>query len=338
MLNGAIVGIGKIAQTGHLPAYLSKQIRDRAEVVAAVDPNEQSRMIARERYPHLRLYENVEQLFNEEKLDFIDICATPQVHGQIINVAVRQGIHILCEKPFALSLKEAEALSGLLLKEKSLVFVLGHQYRFSPLWQHMKSFLSNGKPADRWFLQFNVFRKEADPGINADGPQWRTKPDISGGGVIADAGVHYLYLSLWMMGMPYSVTARGCQLRYANDSVEDTAVIVLESAKGATQINLTRGADRRANSANLLGKDGSMSYLGGSLIQHWHDVTKTISVPDASDKSLYVSMYVRLLEEFIDSIQKRKASTAWIEEGYLTVKLLDACYTSVREGRTITID
>ena len=42
MLNGAIVGIGKIAQTGHLPAYLSKQIRDRAEVNAAVDPNEQS--------------------------------------------------------------------------------------------------------------------------------------------------------------------------------------------------------------------------------------------------------------------------------------------------------
>ena len=81
MLNGAIVGIGKIAQTGHLPAYLSKQIRDRAEVVAAVDPNEQSRMIAAEQYPHLRLYENVEQLFNEEKIDFIDICATPHVHG-----------------------------------------------------------------------------------------------------------------------------------------------------------------------------------------------------------------------------------------------------------------
>jgi predicted dehydrogenase len=78
--------------------------------------------------------------------------------------------------------------------------------------------------------------------------------------------------------------------------------------------------------------------MGGNLIQHWHDVTKTVSVPDASDKSLYVSMYVRLIEEFIDSIQKRKASTAWIDEGYQTVKLLDACYTSVKEGKTITID
>lgn len=138
--------------------------------------------------------------------------------------------------------------------------------------------------------------------------------------------------------MPYNVTARGCQLRYANTAVEDTAMIVLESAKGATQINLSRGGDRRANSANLVGKDGSMSYLGESLIQHWHDVTKTISVPDASDKSFYVAMYVRLIEEFINSIRKRKTTTAWIEEGYLTVKLLDACYTSLREGRTITID
>jgi predicted dehydrogenase len=49
-------------------------------------------------------------------------------------------------------------------------------------------------------------------------------------------------------------------------------------------------------------------------------------------------MYVRLIEEFIDSIQKRKASTAWTDEGYQTVKLLDACYTSVKEGKTITID
>jgi predicted dehydrogenase len=231
MLEGAIVGIGKIAQTGHLPAYLTKQIRERAEVVAGVDPNEQSRMIAAEQYPHLRLYENVEQLFNEEKVDFIDICATPQVHGQIINAAVRQGIHILCEKPFALSLKEAENLSNLLRKERSLAFVLGHQYRFSPLWQQMKSFLSNGKPGDKWFLQFNVFRKEADPGLHVDGPKWRTKPHISGGGMMADTGVHYLYLSLWMLGMPYSVTAQGYQLRDGDDTVEDTAFVVLESGQ-----------------------------------------------------------------------------------------------------------
>lgn len=338
MLKGAIVGIGKIAQTGHLPAYLSDQIRNRAEVIAAVDPSEQSRGIAAERYPSLRLYENVEQLFRNEKINFIDICATPQVHGQIINAAVRQRKHILCEKPFALSLKEAEGLSRQLREEKSLVFVPCHQYRFSPLWQHMKSFLSKGRSGDKWFLQFNVFRKEADPGLHVDGPAWRTKPDISGGGMIADTGVHYLYLSLWMMGMPYSVTARGYQLRGAGHAVEDTAFVVLESAKGVTQINLTRGADRRANSAHLLGKDGSISYTGGSLVQHWHDAKETIPVPDASDKSLYVSLYVSLIDEFINSIEKRKSTAAWIEEGYQTVKLLDACYTSVKEGRTITID
>lgn len=67
MLKGAIIGIGKIAQTGHLPAYLSKQIRERAKVVAAVDPNEKSRMIAAEHYPHLHLYENLDQLFKEER-------------------------------------------------------------------------------------------------------------------------------------------------------------------------------------------------------------------------------------------------------------------------------
>ncbi len=338
MLRGAIVGIGKIAQTGHMPAFSDERIRGRAEIVAAVDTSIESRKIATQRFPRLWLYENIQQLFRKEQIDFVDICTPPHLHGKFIEAALRQRVHILCEKPFATSLKEAEHLSDSLRKEKELVFMLCHQYRYSLLWQQLKSFLHDAAAEDRAFLQFNVFRTEADPGLHTESRPWRTDRPVSGGGILADTGVHYLYLSLWMMGFPTNVTARNYQLVHTNNSVEDTAVVQLESPKGITQINLTWAADRRANSAQLVCKRGGMTYDGSNLIRSCNGIRETLTVPDASDKSHYVSLYVSLIDEFIQQIESGRRNAASIEEAHQSVKLLQACYTSAKSGKTMSVD
>ncbi len=87
-LRGAIIGAGKIAQTGHLPAFNDERIRDHAEIVAVVDTNPDSLRIAAARFPLLRLYSDVEEMLTKEAVDFIDICTTPSSHGQLIELAV----------------------------------------------------------------------------------------------------------------------------------------------------------------------------------------------------------------------------------------------------------
>jgi predicted dehydrogenase len=338
MLGGAIIGLGKIAQTGHLPAFSHESVRNLATIVAGVDPKKESREIATEQFPHLRLYENVEQMFEKERVDFIDICATPQMHGDLIQSALRRRVHILCEKPIASTLQDARRITEMLRQSGStLAFVPCHQYRYSVLWRYFKKFIDETGTGDGSLLQFNVFRTEADPGLHVSMAPWRADRAISGGGILADTGIHYLYLTLWMMGTPLRATARTYRIGHNSQSVEDTAVVILEYDRSIVEINLTWGADRRANSARLVSKRGSISYDGVRAIRATGGTTEELPVPDASDKSHYVGMYVNLILEFIDRVQSGKSTADWIEEAYQSVRLLHTCYQAADSATTITV-
>ena len=337
MLHGAIIGIGKIAQTAHLPAFSEQRIGSRAAIVAAVDPNKESRELAAQLFPTLHFYETTQQLFNEEKIDFIDICAPPKFHGELIEIGIEQGVHILCEKPFSISLQEADHITALLKQESKLVFMPCHQYRYFDVWQLFKAFLDDDIAGSECFLQFNVFRLRADQGLSSWNPSWRTDRCISGGGILVDIGVHYLYLALWMLGLPLNLMASVHCLRHSKYSVEDTAMVLLEFEKGVAQINLTWGADRRVNSARLVSQNGSVTYDGNSLVRYRHEEKESLPVLDTSNKSYYVSLYVSLIDEFLQRISHGQCSAQWIDEAYQSIAVLQACYLSAAAKRSICL-
>ena len=72
------------------------------------------------------------------------------------------------------------------------------------------------------------------------------------GCILADTGVHYLYLSFWMLGIPRAVTARVHRLALREGNVEDTAAVILEYEHALVQIALTWSANQRTNSACVL--------------------------------------------------------------------------------------
>jgi predicted dehydrogenase len=337
MLRGALIGIGKIAQSGHLPAFADPRIQHRAQIVAAADPSPASRDIAHRASPGIRLYGDAATLAANEQVDFLDICTTPQAHKENIEWGLSHRLHLLCEKPLANSLKDATLIASLLRNEPTLAFVPCHQYRYSPLWQHFKKFLAH-PPAQRGFLvEFNVYRTEADPGLHRGGPVWRTEREASGGGILADTGVHYLYLALWMLGMPLRVTTRLHRLAHQGTDVEDTAFVTLEYEHGFVEIVLTWAADRRANSARAITRDSSLVYDGQSLVRRFDDQAEQIPVPDASDKTHYVSLYVDLIDEFLDHVHSGAPCTQWVDEAHQAVLLLHACYRSADAARTVTL-
>lgn len=336
MLKGAIIGFGKIAQTTHLTAYEDKRIRSRARIVAAVDPNDKSRVLAAAEFPSLHFYDTPDRLFEKEQIDFIDICAPSIFHPKLIQAGVRQGLPVLCEKPFAISLTEAEQTAEV-LQQSSFVFMPCHQYRYSPIWTLFKRFLDLETEESGWFLQFNVLRTQADRGSPSWNPAWRTDRKVSGGGILADTGVHYLYLSSWLLGNPQAVTSRIHQLHHQTDGVEDSGFVFLEFPRGVAEINLTWAADRRHHYARLGGHSGSIVYDGGKVVLRRGAREETIDVPDASDKRTYISLYVSLFDEFFQSIADKKPNRAWIEEALQSVRLLETCYRSAREHQTVSL-
>jgi predicted dehydrogenase len=338
MLCGAIIGFGKIAQTAHLPAYADAKVSSRAQIIAVAEPYPAYRDKAVELIPGVRTYESMEKLLADEKLDFIDICTPPDLHLSALRAGVSAGLHLVCEKPFAPTSAEAADAASLLTAKPQLVFMPCHQYRYSPVWTPFRE-MATGVPAQsKIVLQFNVYRTQADPGYLATNPNWRTDHKVSGGGILADTGVHYIYLSSWILGTPLSVSAITQNIRHHDLAVEDTVLAVITCERGISQITLTWGADRRANSARLVCADGSLIY-DGSRLERWNQHgSEVLPVPDASDKTQYARLYISLFDEFIDRVERRENSRNWICEAKQSIDLLDACYRSARTGQTVTLD
>ncbi len=335
MLKGALLGAGKIAQNGHLPAYRDAALRDRGSIVAVVDPSPEGRRVIAEALPELRVYPGTEAMFAAESVDFIDICAPPSTHLGLIELGAMQDVHMLCEKPLAIREEDAASARAVLQARRDLVFMPCHQYRYSPIWSAFKQLLDEKRRGSGFLVQFNVYRTQADPGLPTWNPAWRTDRSISGGGILADTGVHYLYLILWMLGAPATVSARTMRLKSGPGGVEDTAAVTLGFPDGLAQITLTWAADRRANSARAIAGDGSIVYDGETLMRLRGQHRELIPVPDASDKRQYVALYVSLLGEFFDRIDRGAASDGWVREASDSIRLLRACYRSAEEGQTI---
>lgn len=337
MLTGAIIGFGKIAQGSHIKAFFNDALKDKVQLAAVVEPLKDNREQGIKDYPALKFYSSTDELFANEKIDFIDITAPPKFHSSLIKEGIKNKVHILCEKPFTLTLDEAKETSNL-LEKSGLVFMPCHQYRYSPTWQSFKNFLNENDPASKSLLQFNVFRMQADQGGTTFQPAWRIDKQLSGGGILADTGVHYLYLVNWLCGRPLRVTAKTFNLNHPEYSVEDTAVVNLEFENAFVEITLTWGADRRVNTARAVSNNGSLSYDGSTQLKKFsNEKEEIIIVPDASDKSHYFSLYISLLNEFVKKIQNKESSTDFRKEALTSIQLLEKCYESAKANKTIEL-
>lgn len=333
MLKGAIIGAGKIAVTGHMPAYLTNSLREKVKIEACADTHKLSRAGFASQFPDIPVYTSFDEMLRNHEIDFVDICVPPRYHTEYIERAAAKNLNILCEKPFTSNETDAEEIKDLLMNSNK-AFIPCHQYRYSPIWGNFKQVIDEN--TGKWFLQFNVCRLQADSGYNPDNPSWRTDRSISGGGILADTGIHYIYLSTWLLGKPRSVTARIYNIKKTGYHVEDTVMAVINCENGVAQINLTWAADKRFNSAMLVNESASVYYNGKVLEKNSRGKIETITVPNASDKATYINQYVQLIEELVASIEEQKSCSSWIDEAYNSVKILNKAYESAETDTTIS--
>src|SRR5665647_2392222 len=105
MIKVALVGIGYI---GHVHASALRQLKN-AQVVAIIDNLEdRGRKVADD--INAKYFKNIDELLNNSDADCVDICVPTFAHAEIAIKAANAGKHVLCEKPLALSLQDADAM------------------------------------------------------------------------------------------------------------------------------------------------------------------------------------------------------------------------------------
>jgi predicted dehydrogenase len=257
---GAIIGFGNIAEHGHWPTY---ETESDVEIVAVVEPSPARQAAARANKADLRLYSTVQELFANEQIDFIDVCTPPASHADLALQALGRGIHVLCEKPLTLKQAEYEQLAAAQRSSGKTVFTV-HNWKHAPIYQKAFEWLRAGRIGPVWHVELFVLRDSHCKGAATDSSSsldpaedWRTNPNIAGGGVLVDHGWHAFYLLLNLVGAePQSVLSK--LLRSDDQSLEEAAQTLVQFPGADAYIHLTWRAPMRKNSALIQGLEGTL--------------------------------------------------------------------------------
>jgi len=137
-----IIGCGGMSRA-HANAY--KALPEMTEIVAAADISEEQLKKFSDDYGIANLYTDYHEMLAKENLDIVDICTWPRLHAQMTIDSAESGVKgIICEKPMALSMAEADAMVEACDKSGTKL-AIGHQLRFGGQYQKAKEIIQNGE-------------------------------------------------------------------------------------------------------------------------------------------------------------------------------------------------
>jgi predicted dehydrogenase len=335
-MNGAIIGFGKIAE-GHLAAY--RGIKN-LSIVAVVDPVTARRDVASRKIPEARTYDHIEELFQKESLDFIDICSPPVFHNNYIRLGLSHQCHVLCEKPLVLSPNQLCGIMSL-LRTSSCILYPGHNYKFSPGLKHLFQIANSDQIGDLSEGFFRTLRCGHARGVPEWQPDWRRNPNVAGGGILLDHGTHSIYLAYRICGTwPSSVSCLAGN--FGQDGffgTEDTVIMTVDFSGIRFRIDLSWGSGFRNSYYSLAGSQG-VAALENNHLRHTNKEGKFVSTTLFSefDDPSHQTWFRDMLFDFIDAIANPDRQGALISEAFVASLVVHCAYRSAQAcGTWVTI-
>ncbi len=189
------IGCGGIFNSKHGPGMEQQQNLGNCELVAFCDLIEERAQKAAETYgaPGAKVYTDYKELLADPEIDAVHVLTPNVAHCEISVAALEAGKHVLCEKPMAATIEDAQRMVDTMKKTGKLL-TIGYQYRHFPINQTAKAVVDEGWIGDVYYAEACYIRRR---GV----PTWGVFTDKSkqGGGPLIDIGTHCLDLTLWMM-------------------------------------------------------------------------------------------------------------------------------------------
>ncbi|MBK1871445.1 Gfo/Idh/MocA family protein [Aestuariivirga sp. YIM B02566] len=171
----------------------------------------------------------------KDGIEAVAIVTPNNIHVPAAKAFIEAGIHVICDKPLALSLKEAKSLETL-LKKKNVVFALTHNYSGYPMIRQAREMVAKGELGQIRLVQAEYPQDWLTEDIEKSGQKqaaWRTDPKQSGGGAIGDIGTHAYQLACFVSGLTLDELAADMTSFVKGRKVDDNVNVMLRFKNGA---------------------------------------------------------------------------------------------------------
>jgi UDP-N-acetylglucosamine 3-dehydrogenase len=271
-----------------------------------------------------------EQMLAEAEFDAISITLPSFLHKPYTLLAAKAKKHVICEKPIALSLEDADEMIKCCETNGVRLFI-GHVVRFFPEYASLKQSLESGAIGRACVA--HASRVGPHPG---DAKSWYKERERSGG-VIVDLMIHDLDFLRWTLGEVKSVYA----LLSQNEQLE-YALVTLQFENGAiANVEANWGFPGPFHTkAEIAGNEGVVmtnSLKSSSLQIHKHpsgESAPTVSIPESP---AFKSPYALELEHFIHCIRDGSEAIVTASDAYKALELAHAALESALTGKPVQL-
>ena len=327
-LDGAIIGFGNMAEKGHLPGW---QKEKRVSIQAVCEPNRNRRKRAKELLPHVRVYSRAEELFENESLDFVDVCTPPPFHAENMMTALQRDLHVLCEKPFVGTTGELRRIMKLCDRKQRIAFPV-HNWKHAPILARAREWIDNGLLGRILYSEFHTLRTQPAVGLTP----WRSeKENAGGGGILLDHGWHVIYLLLnFHAERPEAVSTWLHPCPSLSGQAEQTAHLLMEFPSSTATLFLTWNASRRYNSARIYGDRGFVTLEDNRIALHRPDepVKKATFQSPLSHGSHHPGWFGPVVKNFLSAMESSEEARRELEEARLCLEITRLGYESSQKG------
>ena len=244
-----LIGCGGNMRHAHVPRMKED---GQVELVAVSDPVEsQGRLLMEAWGGEVAYYEDYRKMIRKEKLDAIAISSPHSMHYEQTRLALKSGLHVLCEKPLTTASRHSKTLIQLAEKEK-LLLVVAYQRNFYPPHVYARELVQKGVIGEVIGVVSYVTQRWGGGG-------WRGEPELSGGGMFMDTGSHLVASTLWITGLkPTEVTA---YMDNRGKKVDVDAVVNVRFGNGALgTLNTFGSASRHDERIAIHGSEGCIVF------------------------------------------------------------------------------
>ncbi|MBQ7347316.1 MAG: Gfo/Idh/MocA family oxidoreductase [Clostridia bacterium] len=349
-LKVAVIGVGSISKS-HIDAY---RANPNVELYAFCDINEKQLKKMGEKYGITRLYtDEAEMLKALPELEAVSVCTWNSAHAPCTIMALNAGKHVLCEKPMALNVEEAEEMKAAAEKNGKLLMI-GFVRRFGKDCKIVKDMNDSDTLGEVYYAKAVNLRRNGNP------CGWFGEKARSGGGPLIDLGVHSIDLVRYLLGKPRVTSVYGATFHklgnrpnvktpksYVSASATDHDICDCEDLATATvrfdngsvlsiEMSFSLNVAKEENSVQLFGTKGGVKMA--DEVELFTETNGYLSAVSLVGKTGFnMDAFQDEIAHFVDCVRNGTSCMNPAEDGVELMRILTAIYRSAESGHEVVI-
>lgn len=348
-LRVGIIGVGSIAHE-HIQAY---QKMPHVELVALCDINTEQLEKMGKQYEVPQLYKTKEALLEKADVDAVSVCVWNSAHAECAIAALNAGKHVLCEKPMATTVEDAQAMQAA-AEANDRLLMIGFVRRFGNDTKIIMDFKEKDFFGEIYYGKATYLRRHGNP------EGWFGDQSRSGGGPLIDLGVHVIDLLTYLLGKSRPVSVYGATFQklfnrpdvkdkqgYISSTpgeiicdVEDLASAMIRFENGSvisieTSFSLNVNDDQQK--LELFGTKGGAALnpslkLSTNINGYMADVQ--LKMPTALSMD---GLFYNEIHHFVECVLEGKDCLSPAQDGVVITQIIEAIYESAKTGHEVTL-